>query len=263
MHKRDNNHCIDVNVSTSIEQCENDNIFPFRRSFPNSIFTTVPLTDLEVNTTLAADIHFPHPVLEIKDVKKRIKIVQCKLLLPSENFDNGFGNDQDFRLVIKGFVRKNFQYASPEPYSEGNKCVSSTMKSFTVDMPFQCVTTINEFANQPQLPIANSRNEFDFFRAQDLGTGHPEKDQFLSSDISQFHQDSTQVYNPFPFCEILFSRMTEYDEAIDRMPFKGNEPYEEGYFHTLSEKVFLRFGIRVLQKQLVSLNGFPPNGDNA
>ena len=86
------------------------------------------------------------------------------------------------------------------------------------------------FVSPPQRPVLNTRAEFDFFRSQELGHGFPEKDHLLSSDLSQFHQDSTQFYNELPFCELISSQIIEWDEAIDRQPLHGNAPFEEGYF---------------------------------
>ena len=49
----------------------------------NQVIMKVPITLAErnVSTSLSANINFPHPVLEIKDIKKRVKIVQCSLIL--------------------------------------------------------------------------------------------------------------------------------------------------------------------------------------
>ncbi|MFG6117170.1 CsxC family protein [Halobacillus sp. MO56] len=257
--KKDKN-CVDVNMSASVEQCTNTDVDPVVSPASTGLIARLPVTlaELNINTSTSANICFPEPVLEIKDIKKRVKIIQCKLLLPGageEPFEAG-----DYQLFIRGFVRKNIQYASPTLDASGN-CVSSKMRSHTVDLPFECVTTVaaDSFITPPQLPVYNTRNEFDFFRAQDLGPGHPEKDQLLSSDLSQYHQDSTQFYNQFPYCEIISSNMTQYDEAIDRMPLPGNDvPFEEGYFHNMVEKMFLQFTIKVLQNQQVRIESLGP-----
>ena len=117
-----------------------------------------------------------------------------------------------------------------------------------------------DFISPPQRPVLNARSEFDFFRAQNLGHGFPEKDQLLSSDLSQFHQQSTQFYNELPFCELISSTITEWDEAVDRKPLHGNAPFEEGYFHRIVEKIFLQFTIKILQNQQarVTVNPTPP-----
>ncbi|WP_433744446.1 CsxC family protein [Falsibacillus pallidus] len=251
-------HCVDVNVTASVGECENVTVDPIlTNAGPRIVRVPVTLAEIKVRSNLVADIHFPDPVLEIKDIKKRVKVVQCRLLLPGVPA----GTDPfsaavypDLRLFLKGFVRKNIQYATPCPHSS-EYCVSSEIRSLTVDVPFECVTTITaaEFISRPQLPFNNSRSEFDFFRAQELGHGYPEKDQLLSSDLSQFHQVSTQYYNQIPYCELLSSSIIEWDEATDRVPLPNHKPFEEGTFRTLKEKMFLEFTLKVLQNQQVNV----------
>ncbi|MBM7622084.1 hypothetical protein JOC95_003994 [Bacillus tianshenii] len=261
-------NCVEVDVSATIGQCESVDIDP--QTTPgdsnNEVVMRVPVTIAErrVNTSLVANIKFPHPVLEIKDIKKSIQIVQCRLLLPGISPEaaaaDGFFQNLDLKLFLKGFVRKNITYATPCPHSKGDSCISSEIKSLTAKIPFECVTTIpaGEFTSPPQLPLFNSRNEFDFFRAQDLGPGYPEKEKFLSSDISQFHQVSNQYYNNYTFCELLASNIIEWDEAIDRTPLSGNAPFQEGTFQEVVEKMFLTFDIKVLQHQQVRVAVIPP-----
>ncbi|WP_028782492.1 CsxC family protein [Thalassobacillus devorans] len=254
--KKDNN-CVDVNKSASVEQCENTAVDPIVTPENAGLVARLPVTlaELNVSTSTSANICFPEPVLEIKDVKKRVKIIQCLLMLPGTDTPNAPFVRDNYQLFLRGFVRKNIQYASPILDASG-ACISSKMLSHTVDLPFECVTTIagEDFIQPPQLPAYNSRNEFDFFRAQELGKGYPEKDQLLSSDLSQYHQDSTQYYNQFPYCEIISSNLTEYDEATDRMPLPGNyAAFEEGYFHNMVEKMFFDFTIKVLQNQQVRI----------
>jgi hypothetical protein len=250
--------CIDVNMSAHIGECESVVTPPILAPAGETIVQLpVTLQELTVSTSMVANIHFPDPVLEIKDIKKRVKIVQCRLLLPGlPEFTNGTPTDPfvagPLRLFLKGFVRKNIQYATPCPNSSGD-CVSSEIRSLTVDVPFECVTTVSSFLSPPQLPFFNSRSEFDFFRAQELGHGFPEKDELLSSDLSQFHQNSRQFYNQLPYCELISSRITEWDEAVDRRPLPGKAPFEEGTFHTVVEKMFLEFTIKLLQKQQVRI----------
>ena len=253
--RNEHNDCIDFNDSASVHDCESTRIAPVSTTpgRNNQVIMKVPITLAErnVSTSLSAKINFPHPVLEIKDIKKRVKIVQCSLILkPAATVAESF-DPVDGHLFLKGFVRKNIQYASPTHLSSGDSCVSSSLKSLTTDIPFECVVTIpaSEFCFPPQRPVLNTRAEFDFFRSQELGRGFPEKDHLLSSDLSQFHQDSTQFYNELPFCELISSQIIEWDEAIDRQPLHGNAPFEEGFFHKIVEKIFLQFTIKILQNQ--------------
>lgn len=257
---RKDKDCIDFNDSATVGDCASVEVDPITTPGGDhrTVTMRVPVTlaERKVTTNLSAKIHFPDPVLEIKDIKKRVKIVQCKLLLPGvPSKSNPFKtHEKDFMLHLRGFVRKNIQYATPCPDAT-DSCVSSEIRSLTTDIPWECITTIpaNEFISPPQLPFFNDRSEFDFFRAQDLGKGFPEKDQLLSSDLSQFHQVSNQFYNQLPFCEIISSRITEWDEALDREPLSGHAPFEEGVFYTMSEKMILQFTVKVLQNQQVNV----------
>ncbi|WML50093.1 DUF3794 domain-containing protein [Neobacillus sp. PS3-34] len=253
MNKDQQQNCIDFNQSAGLETCTSTPVTPVTTPAGTRILRVpVTLAERTVTSTLSTNIHFPDPVLEIKDIKKRVKIVQCSLILDPVNpgqspFDGAPGT-----LVLRGFVRKNIQYATPICDASGT-CVSSNLKSLTVDVPFECMTVIpqGEFLTPPERPQLNSRAEFDFFRSQNLGMGFPEKDHLLSSDLSQFHQRNIAFYNQFPFCEILSHNILEWDEALDRQPLPGNAPFEEGTFTRIVEKMVLRFTIKVLQNQQV------------
>lgn len=253
--KKDNCHqnCVNLNESASVEQCMSESTdTPVTPSGERLIRVPVELGAFNVTSHLVANISFPHPVLEIKDIKKRVVITQCRLMTRTTT---GEEDDQfsvgPFPLFIKGYVRKNIQYASPEYGAEG-ECVSSELKSLTAKVPFECMTTVT-LDSPAQLPVANTRGEFDFFRAQELGPGFPEKDKFLSSDLSQFHQTSTQAYNQLPFCELVASEILEWDEATDRQSL-GDSPVDEGYFHHIVEKMSITFTVKVLQNQQVRVD---------
>ncbi|GKU80707.1 CsxC family protein [Niallia sp. NCCP-28] len=210
------------------------------------IITKIPvvLAELTLQVNLDAFIDFPEPVLEIKDVKKHIKLTQCRLLLPTN------------KLFVKGYVRKNIQYASPSKEIDQStaRSVASDLHSFTVDVPFQCVTEIKHFLTAPVLPEVNKRSEFDFLVSKPLPTGFPEKDEFQSSDLSQFHQESTQHYNELPFCELISSKIIEWDEAVDREHLPNGGPLGEGFFTKIEEKMVVDITLKVLQNQQIRVS---------
>ncbi|WP_173917514.1 CsxC family protein [Halobacillus sp. Marseille-Q1614] len=227
--------------SSRISQCENKSFKP--QVSIGKITTKVPvvLAELQLQLNINETITFPEPVLEIKDIKKRVNLTQCRLLLPTK------------KLFIKGFVRKNIQYASPshEIAPSTEKSVASDIHSFTVDIPFDCVTEIKDFLSMPVMPKINKREEFDFAVSKSLPSGFPEKDELLTSDLSQFHQESSQFYNELPFCELLSSKIIEWDEALDRVPLPGTSPFNEGYFTKVEEKMVVDICLKVLQNQQI------------
>lgn len=262
--------CVDFNETATVGDAtstvDTGTIAPFN---PDQLIRVpVSLGNVNVTTTLSANIHFKDPVLEIKDIKKRVKIVQCRLMTPSvaaDAPDSARFSTGPFTLIIRGFVRKNIQYATPNRHDSHGECISSDLRSLTTDVPFQLMTTVTTL-NPVELPVAGARTEFDFFRAQPLGMGFPEKDHLLSSDLSQFHQTSRQFYNQLPFCELVSSEIIEWDEATDRTHLPGDHGHhghhghrggaiEEGYFHNIVEKMMLTFTVRVMQNQTVRVAG--------
>ena len=238
----DTNKLVECNVTSTKNECSK----PCKPHVSiGKIYAKVPviLAELELQLHLNALINFPEPVLEIKDIKKRVVLTQCRLLLPSH------------KLFIKGFVRKNIQYATPstEIAPSTEMSVASDMHSFTTEVPFECVTEIKDFLSMPVMPQVNRREEFDFGISKALPSGYPEKDKMLTSDLSQFHQESQQYYNELPYCELISSKIIEWDEATDRTPLPVTAPFNEGMFQTVEEKMILDICIKVLQNQQIRI----------
>lgn len=234
-------------VSTSVQQeVTNTPITPQAiNAFP---FIKVPvvLGETTVQIDLDSTIIFPEPVLEIKQIKKNLKLVQCRLLLPTN------------KLFLKGFVRKNIQYATPK--AGGRDFVSSNIHSLTVDVPFQVVTRV-DFLGNPDFKSNPMTTEFKYFNTSPLPQGFASKEKLLSGDFSEYNQISEEVFNELPFCELLSSKFIEYDEALNRKMgsvsgLSGqmiNAPFEEGTFTELEEKMVIELSLKVLQNQQVQI----------
>jgi len=182
---------------------------------------------------------FPENVLEIKDVKKQLVLTQCRLLLPTN------------KLFIKGYVRKNIQYAAITELAAKSAAVSSDLHSHTEHIPFSLITEIKDFIAKPEMPKNNNRQEFDFYVAKPLPSGYPEKDELMSSDLSQFHQASSENYNELPYCELVSSKIIEWVEAVDRCLLESSELMNEGTFTKTEDKLVIDFKIKILQNQHV------------
>ncbi|WP_066047196.1 CsxC family protein [Robertmurraya korlensis] len=205
----------------------------------------VVLGETTVQIDLDSIIEFPEPVLEIKKIKKNLKLVQCRLLLPTN------------KLFLRGFVRKNIQYATPK--AGGKDFVSSSIHSLTVDVPFQAVTQI-DFLNKPAFKMGPKTSEFEYFNSSPLPHGYASKEKLLSADLSEYNQISGEVFNELPYCELIASQFIEMDEALDRKmgTVFGPEgeicaPFEEGTFTKIEEKMVIELTLKVLQKQQVQM----------
>ncbi|MBB5174165.1 CsxC family protein [Texcoconibacillus texcoconensis] len=206
----------------------------------------VVLAEEKVQIDMTTDIEFPEPVLEIKDIKKNLKVTQCRLLLPTN------------KLFIEGFVRKNIQYATPQQANEN--FVSSRLNSLTVDVPFETIAEV-DFINEPQMDFKPGDKTFTYFRERELPDGFSDKEKLMSGDLSQFDKISEEKFNELPFCQLLSSKFIEYDEKLDwNMGEVFDEdgeqldaPFEEATFTQLQEKMVIEMEVKVLQKQQVNV----------
>lgn len=211
------------------------------------IKTPVVLAETQVQINVDSFIKFPEPVLEIKAIKKQLKLVQARLLLPTN------------KLFLRGFVRKNIQYAAPR-YSS-MKAISSDIRSLTVDVPFSAVTEIKDFINKPIFHKNPDTDNFTFFSSVKLPSGFSQKEKLLSGDFTQFDQISGEVFNELPFVELISSEIFEFDEFLDRTMGDAHDifgkkmevPFEEATFTKLEEKMVVDLTLKVLQKQQVRI----------
>lgn len=231
--------CVNVE-STVLDNCANTPITPVGITSGVIVKIPVVLAELTIRFNVGAAIHLPEPALEVKDIKKRLKITQCTLLQPTNI------------LFIKGFVRKNIDYSTGE--CSNWKGVCGDIRHCTVDVPFECSTPI-DFFTPPETLALNSSSEFEYFKVSDLPNKYfAEKDSLLSGDLSEFNQFRTEHFNELPFCELIRARIFEFDEFIGReRPHKEDLPFEEKFFKKIEEKMVIELTLKVLQNRQVRI----------
>ncbi len=231
--------CVDVTGGT-VESCTNSpvDIEAINRKVVAKI--PVVLAELNIQFNVSALITLPEMALEIKDTKKNLKLTQCMLIQDSSI------------LFLKGYVRKNINYSTiaQAPTPEG---ICGELHHCIVDIPFECTTAVEFNGLCPDEIISNTSQEFEFFRRQALPKGFAEKDKLLSADLSEHNQVSTEYYNELPYCELISSRIIEYDEYLNRQIVKGG-PLEECVFKDIEEKMVINLVISVLQNRRVKID---------
>ncbi|GAB6157195.1 hypothetical protein JCM39194_03950 [Desulfotomaculum varum] len=207
----------------------------------------VVLAELTIQVNINSIVTLPEPALEIKDIKKRVKVTQC-LLLQDPAAPGGPAT-----LSIKGFVRKNIDYATR--LCSNLEGVCGDIRHCTVDVPFSCMTQVVFNGATPASILVNTTEEFEFFRSQPLkGHGFAEKDRLLSGDLSEFNQVSQEFFNELPFCELISARIVEFDEYLNRRrPRTCALPFEEKEFRQVEEKMVLYLTLKILQNQQVAI----------
>lgn len=210
----------------------------------------VVLAELTLQVDVDSIIELPEYVYEIKDIKKHLKITQC-LLLQNTNI-----------LFIKGLVRKNIQYATRSCSNKEGFC--GNIKHCTIDVPFKCSTPITFNGIDPQPVINRTSSEFEYLREQNIsGPNFAEKDKLLSGDLSEFNQESTEYFNELPYCELISSRIVEFNEFLNPThPHKTEMPFEEKRFKKIEEKMVIFLTLKILQKRQVSIPPTSINGIN-
>ena len=156
----------------------------------------------------------PTKALEIKKIKKNLKLTQCRFF----NFSPRVcGKPQDTpKLFLGGFVRKDIQYS--EATRQTATTVEGMIKDFVVDIPVTCVVDLGRLVIPPTL--FSQQQEYEFLSSQSLPSGFSPKDQLMSADISELNMVSNEFFNSLPTCKLVFSQINEMDDAIDRVPLE-------------------------------------------
>ena len=200
----------------------------------------VGLAELNVQINMDSIITLPEPALEIKDIMSRVKVTQCRLLLPTNT------------LFIKGIVRKDINYATSQCSNLEGVC--GDIRHCTVDVPFRCTTAVTYNGANPANIAFNTSREFEYLRKAALPRERfAEKDKLLAGDLSEFNQVSTQFFNELPDCKLVSARIVEYNEYLDRTDIPGAVPFEEREFIKVEEKTVISLTLKIVQKRNVSI----------
>ena len=236
-----------VNVCNKTEpNCPNVSV-PFSTA-NGPVIAKVPVTlaELTLQVSLDTAITLPELALEIKEITKKSKITQCLLVRCG-------GLQLPPALFLKGFIRKNIQYATRGCSNAEGVC--GVIRHCTVDIPFNCTTNVTFNRAFPDSIGFSNGEEFSYFRTQSLsGPGFAEKDRLLSGDGSEFNQVTQEFFNELPYCELVNSYIVEYDELLGRRPLAGIQlPFEEKVFQQLEEKMVVYLTLRILQNRQVAI----------
>ncbi|WP_044796904.1 CsxC family protein [Bacillus cereus] len=241
-----------VQIPPSASQQECDNVLVKPSVTCGYIIAKVPVVLAETEVQIVTDsiIKFPEPVLEIKAIRKHLKLTQFRLLLPSH------------KVFLKGFVRKNIQYATP--IGANSKAVASNVRSLIVDIPFSCVTEITCFLTNPVYDY-NKKTELSYNSQMSVHETNESGNDILDvTDFSQLDEISKEIFNDQPYCELMKGLIIDYNDALDRevKPIctehseqsHDKSPLEEGTFTELEEKMVIELTLKVLQHQQICVD---------
>lgn len=234
-----NNNCVDVD-STVIDNSPNIGITPI--GIDTGVVAKIPvvLAELTVNFNVNANVNLPEPALEVKNIKKRLKITQCSLLQPTNI------------LFIKGYIRKSIDYTTAVCSNREGVC--GNIHHCTIDVPFQFSTPVN-YTVEPAPLALNSSSEFEYYKVSDLPNEYfSEKDNLLAGDLSEYNQFRTENFNEMPYCDLISANIFEFDEYIgNRNHYQSNLPFEEKLFTQIEERMVIELRLKLLQRRQVTI----------
>jgi hypothetical protein len=203
-------------VDSKSGECNVDNF-----TLSGELEQRVVLADLLVQIPVEADIKLPTFANDIKQIKKNVKLTQCKVIRDAFSPDN-----LTAKLFIQGFVHKNIQYVED--------CFGC-LKDFSVNVPFKCFQRVR--LTQPALfPFGEfSSKSSNLFERRELAKdGHGADDCVIGSRHLEVFTEPIQ-------CKLLFS-------AIDEWDFLTNHD-NWGRFNKITEKMDIVLGIKLFQLQ--------------
>jgi len=197
-----------------------------RKVNPSTVLVTVSIPAETVFT-------LPTKALEIKMIRKNLRITQCRFFNVSSPVP-GIPKDTP-KLFLGGFVRKDIQYT--EAVRQTATTVEGFIKDFVTDIPISCVVDLGRTLVIPPT-LFGQQQEYEFSSTTSLPSGFSTKDKLMSGDISEFNMISNEFLNSLPTCKLVYSQINEMDDAVDRVPLQGGH-FDEGVFRTVQEKMVI------------------------
>lgn len=213
-----------IKETDTLGECKN---YPY--PYPGYAKIPVVIAEFTVQIDVESKIALDEPALEIKRIRKNVFLEQCRLIPGTK------------KVFLKGFVRKNIEYATKSGHTKTAIC--GDIKHNTFYVPFECITKVEEFKNYPKFYENYPTQEVEYLDCKGTGKDLKERD-FIS----------TEVFNEKVFCELEKAYIYEADIAEDweKIPCF---PYES-LFRCFVEKEVVYLTIKLLQKQQVHY--FPP-----
>lgn len=215
-----------VSESATMCKCES---YPVKH--PGYAKIPVVLSEFTVEIDVESIIKLCEPAIEIKRIKKNLCLKECRLVAGTN------------KLFLKGFVRKNIEYATRD--CETKTAICGDIKHTTVYVPFSCITSV-KFCHHPKITPSCNPVEINYLDKCSECTDNLEHDMF-----------SEEFFNERVYCELEHVKIYEADivEEYEEVPC---HPYEHEFKH-FTEKEVICLTLKLLQKHQVY--DFKPGSD--
>lgn len=202
----------------------------------------VILAELTIQLHVNSLIHLPQWVLEIKQIKRQLRINKCALM---QNTD---------LLFVKGIVHKKIDYIPL--VTEKGRISYGELQQFSIEVPFQCTTQVTFPGIQPFLQASVTSDQQQIFYRQDVSNeAYDPEEQGIFDDMQSLNQTSTVFYNEMPFCELTSSKITEFYETSANMDPSVPPALKKKFFDQVEEKMIISLTVKILQYRKVVIPG--------
>lgn len=221
----------------------------------------VVISELKMQIDVESEIKLEEPALEIKRIKKNLFLTECKLVCVKEpkqedEDDKKWWPDSRKeeccwgKLFIKGFVRKNIEYATLKSKCSDKGCISGDIRHTTCNVPFICVTKVH-FVRPPVFNRSANSSEAEIFAAK-FNPCDPCAEPIIGRDPCQQEFRHFETFNEKVFCELESAKIFEEDIQTCVTPVDRDCSYEH-VFDTITEKMVIFFKLKLLQNQQVKI----------
>ena len=232
--------CVRI-IGGTAAQCNNTPIeIP---AIPTGAIVKVPvvLSEFSLQLHVNAIIDLPEPAVEIKKIKKHVKVTQC-LLLQDSNI-----------LFIKGYVRKHIEYMTHTPRNPEGAC--GELRQCTIKIPFDCTTAILFNGMTPLAATPDTSTEYTFHHQEEMRIqASSTLCNLPAPKHAAFHQISAEFFNDIPYCELVSAKIIEFDEYLNPVPIISvRSPHPGKQFGSIEEKMVIHLAFKLLQNRQIAV----------
>jgi hypothetical protein len=183
-----------------------------------AIEETVVLGDVLIQTLTEADFYLPSYASDIKQIRKNVKLTQCKALPV-------FENPNVVKLFVEGYVHKNIQYVED--------CYG-VVKDYSINVPFKCYQQV-QLANPLAFPFGEFSVKNNVLERRELASDG------MGADRCTFGSLTFEINNEPVKCKLLASAVNQWDII------KNFDNW--GRFNKITEKMEVILVLKLTQKQ--------------
>jgi hypothetical protein len=225
--------------SRILVECAGEDIPLTAGSGPVIAKIPILLAEKRIQFDVETAIELDSLAIGLRDIQKSVILTQCKLIPQMGKIKATMMKTA--KLFIKGFVHENIEYQGVRYF--GEQIRNGELRYSTVDIPFECITTV-QFA----VPIITGiRNQ---------------EENILDAQILQDKFEAFEEQKEKPYCEIVDAAVFQIDVQKDEIQpqarqnrYRNTSMKQEKSkaFKRITEKMIINIRLKIIQNQQVRI----------